>query len=118
STQHKWSALFDSFDKSEDIQPRIGTEVHGQDLADAVYLLLVSDRTKLESTPVFNVSDILLDRYELLSAYDQLRGRTDHKLPPPSDKTSFNVMDCSRLKRLGWAPRGVLDLDGLADPLI
>ncbi|MEM8542225.1 MAG: hypothetical protein AAGF25_14825, partial [Pseudomonadota bacterium] len=52
-----------------------------------------------------------------LSAYAQLRGRTDHQLPPPSNKTSFNVMDCSRLKSLGWVPRGVLDLDGLVDPL-
>ena len=116
STRHKWSALFDSFDKSEDIQPRVGTEVHGQDLADAIFLLLVSDRATLEPTPVFNVSDILLDRHELLDTYAQLRGRSDQHLPPPSDKPSFNIMDCSRLKRLGWTPRGILDLEGLVDP--
>lgn len=115
TTGHKWSLLFDAFDKNEIIQSRVGTEVHGQDLADAINLLLASDRATLESTPVFNVSDILLDRRELLDTYAQLRGRSDHHLPLPSDKTSFNEMDCSRLKRLGWSPRGKLDLSDLVN---
>ena len=61
---------------------------------------------------VFNVSDLLLDRSELLASYSRAAG-IDRPLPRPSDASAYNAMDCSRLKALGWTPRQTLDLGGL-----
>lgn len=116
--EHKWSALFQQYENGETIDARIGTEVHGDDLAAAVDRMLHLDVQKLRSeqsskTAIFNVSDILLDRHELIKAYGALCGKSDHPLPQKSDRSAYNQMDCSRLFNLGWHPRGKLDLAGL-----
>ena len=115
---HKWLTLFAAFEKNEDIGSRIGTEVHGEDLAHAVSLLLTSRQADIHESRTFNVSDILLDRRELLETYAQLRGLTASQLPLASEANSFNMMDCSRLKKLGWKPRGALDLANLVENAI
>ncbi|MFY0620187.1 MAG: SDR family oxidoreductase [Pelagimonas sp.] len=100
---NKWRALFNDFQSHRPIASRRGTEVHGADLASAVNLLLTS-----AANGPFNVSDILLDRHDLLSKVAHLTG-TPHS-PPPRSNDVVNVMTCERLLDLGWKPRGV---DGL-----
>lgn len=119
-SHHKWQELFEKFKQGKTIAPRVGTEVHGEDLAMAVDLLLnipidefieISDG---ENAPVFNISDILLDRRELLKAYGNLTDSTFGKIPNTAEAMNYNSMDCTRLKSLGWEPRGHLDLSWLA----
>lgn len=117
---HKWQELFEEFKLGKTIASRVGTEVHGEDLAKAVDLLLnipidefveISDD---KNAPIFNISDILLDRQELLNAYRLLTNCTFENIPNAKDATDYNSMDCTRLKSLGWEPRGYLDLSWLA----
>lgn len=113
--KHKWADLFAAFTAGEAIAPRIGTEVHGKDLANAVHLLAslsVIDLTRFGAAPVFNASDILLDRHDLLAVFAAETG-VPHALPPRADGSAHNAMDSTRLKSLGWQPRGALDLTGL-----
>ena len=112
---HKWAGLFADFKAGETIAPRVGSEVHGDDLAAAARLLAsrpASQLTRFGPAPVFNASDILLDRHDLLTAYAR-KGRIAHAPPPRADASAFNAMDCARLGSLGWTPRGVLDLTGM-----
>lgn len=113
---HKWSDLCTAFKAGEPIASRIGTEVHGDDLANAVCLLATCPTAVLSRfgpPPIFNVSDILLDRHDLLAAY-AAKAAITHAPPHRADAAAFNVMDCSRLKALGWRPRGSLDLTGVS----
>lgn len=117
--KHKWADLFQDFENGKEIAPRVGTEVYGEDLANAVGLLLDASANDIrraanhEKAPVFNVSDILLDRRELLETYaDAKRVRKD-KLPARANADHYNAMDCTRLKSLGWKPSGKLDLSWL-----
>lgn len=119
-SDHKWHELFGDFTADKTIAPRAGTEVHGDDLAKAVELLLTTEATKLinaadgDTAPIFNVSDILLDRQELLQTYRDMNAFNGGQIPQTVDVTQYNSMDCSRLKSLGWQPRGRLDLSWLA----
>jgi nucleoside-diphosphate-sugar epimerase len=100
---HKWSSLFEVFARGDEIAPRRATEVHGADLADAVSLLLETDRS--EPFDVFNVSDLLLDRRELLELYAGSSG-TSGKLPDNADDWP-GIMATDKLRALGWAPGGM-----------
>jgi UDP-glucose 4-epimerase len=102
---HKWEGLFAAYLRGEPIAPRLATEVHGADLADAVLLLL-----ERPQTGAFNVSDLLLDRHDLLA---RVQARTGCRHPPPP---RFNgpppgVMATDRLRALGWCPGGLDRLD-------
>lgn len=112
---HKWAGLFASFSRGEVLSPRLGTEVHGDDLAAAVALLLDHKARARPGFDVFNVSDILLDRRDLLAKYAALTGITG-QLPAKADQV-LGVMDCGKLKALGWCPGGqerlLAFLDGL-----
>ena len=111
--QHKWQGLFADYRDGKTIDARVATEVHGYDLARAVMLLLeTAEPERLHPERVYNVSDIILDRQDLLRAYATRTG-TIRPLPARGDVSRLNVMDCSRLTALGWQPRGRLDLDGL-----
>lgn len=116
TSHHKWHELFKEFKSNKTIASRVGTEVHGEDFANAVDLLLNAGIGKIskisdgENAPIFNISDILLDRRELLKTYSNLTDGTDGEIPKAADATSYNGMDCTRLKSLGWEPRGHLDL--------
>ncbi|MCB1464588.1 MAG: NAD(P)-dependent oxidoreductase [Nitratireductor sp.] len=100
----KWSALFDDFLAGIPVEPRIGTEVHGRDLAAATRLVLESDPALVRGK-TFNVSDILLERRDLLALVDEIAG-TCHVLPNRSDAAAFNEMATDRLRALGWRPGG------------
>lgn len=116
---HKWTELFQDFEDAREIAPRIGTEVRGVDLARAVSLLYeapvadIKHAADNQRAPIFNVSDILLDRHDLLASYAQMRGLRATNLPAPFDAENYNAMDCTRLKSLGWTPKGTLDLSWL-----
>lgn len=111
--RHKWADLFADFEAGKDIAPRVGTEVHGDDMAAAIRLVLEGDTNTIRAAgSLFNVSDILLDRHDLLSDYARLTG-CDGAVPERAEASAYNAMECSRLKALGWRPRGRLDLSGL-----
>ena len=101
-TTHKWSSLFDAFKREEPIPARRATEVHGEDLSAAVSLLLT--RSGHAPFSVFNVSDLLLDRRELLALYAEISG-VSGKLPEEAETTP-GVMSTDRLRALGWKPGG------------
>lgn len=100
----KWHTLFRDFAAGAEIAPRAGTELHGADLAAAVRLLLTAPAPAL-APGAFNVSDILLDRRDLLSEWAAITGRAA-RLPERADHGSVNVMSTERLRALGWRPQG------------
>ena len=96
--RHKWADLFDAFARGDVLSPACGTEVHGDDLARAVALLLGG------ASGSYNCSDLLLDRRELLERWSRI-SEVDGRLPEQAQKRP-NIMDCSRLLALGWKPGG------------
>ncbi len=87
------------------IAPRVATEVHGDDLAAAVRLALETD-----ARGVFNVSDLLLDRHDLLARVQALTG-CPHPPPPRAAGAPPGAMATDRLRALGWRPGGTARLD-------
>lgn len=102
-TTHKWAQLFSDYLAGRRIAPRAATEVHGADVAAAVNLVLGHGLPAGQRA--FNVSDIVVDRRELLSI---VRGETGcaHPLPDAADAGSLNAMMTARLEALGWQPGG------------
>ncbi|KAA9008229.1 NAD-dependent epimerase/dehydratase family protein [Histidinibacterium aquaticum] len=97
--RHKWADLFDRFARGEEIAPRAGTEVHADDLAEAVHLVLTTG-----ASGPYNVSDLRLDRRDLLALYAETHG-LDRPLPPRAG-VEVSEMRTDRLRALGWSPRG------------
>lgn len=102
---HKWQALFAAYLQGETIPPRAATEIHGDDLAAAVVLML-----ERPETGVFNVSDLLLDRHDLLARVQSLTG-CPHPPPPRAAPPLPGRMATCRLRLLGWRPGGWPKLD-------
>ncbi|GKX35095.1 MAG: UDP-glucose 4-epimerase [Rhizobiaceae bacterium MnEN-MB40S] len=102
---HKWEDLFSDYLAGEPIGARCGTEVHGDDVASAVALLL-EQPVETVSGEIFNVSDILVDRHDLLEIV-RLQTGCSHALPGRSDSLP-NSMDTEKLRGLGWRPGGLL----------
>ncbi len=100
---HKWTKLFADFREGRAIAPRVATEVLGDDLAAAVQLGLVSG-----VMGVLNVSDLLLDRRDLLAEVALLTGWSG-VLPERSDMV-VSVMRTARLEALGWRASGIKGL--------
>ena len=101
---HKWSGLIADYLAGLPIAPRVATEVHGRDVAAAVRLALQTDPASLGDR-LFNVSDLVLDRHDLLSIVRDASG-CPHPLPERADAASLNVMSTARLASLGWRPGG------------
>lgn len=101
--RHKWAELFDAFARGDTVTPACGTEVHGDDLARAVALLLEG------ASGPYNCADLLLDRRDLLERWSMVSGVEGHL--PERATTRPNVMDCSRLRALGWEPGGETALE-------
>lgn len=106
---HKWSKLFSGFANGDAVIPRVATEVHGADLADAVALLLDKRIDSPEGFDIFNVSDILLDSQDLLKLYADVFS-VDAVLPVRSPGP-VGVLDIAKLIKLGWAPGGKTKLE-------
>ncbi len=103
---HKWQSLFASYLRGDPISPRIGTEVHGDDLAAAIVLLLADPA----ATGAFNASDLLLDRHDLLGRVQVLTG-CPHPPPPPAGGQPPGVLATDRLRGRGWSPGGLARLE-------
>jgi nucleoside-diphosphate-sugar epimerase len=102
---HKWEALFAAYLRGDVIPPRLATEVHGADLAAAVLLVL-----ERPAAGACNVSDVLLDRHDLLARVRALTGCT-HPPPPRFAGSPPGVMATGRLRALGWRPGGLPRLE-------
>ncbi|MEX5728865.1 UDP-glucose 4-epimerase [Rhodovulum iodosum] len=101
--RHKWADLFDDFRAGRPIAPRRGTEVHGDDLAAAARLVRMAAPGAVAGRPV-NLSDLVLDRHDLLALVARHEGLTA-PLPAPAD-SPVSAMDCARMRALGWQPGG------------
>ncbi|SFE22893.1 NAD-dependent epimerase/dehydratase family protein [Roseivivax sediminis] len=96
----KWHAELTEAFAGHAPDPRRGTEVHGRDLADALFLLAEADAP---GGPV-HVSDILLDRRELIEA---AAAAAQRPLPlPETSDAPVSALGCGRLSAFGWAPSG------------
>lgn len=102
---HKWTSLFADYLAGHPIQPRVATELHGDDLAAAILLILRNG-----ARGAFNASDLLLDRHDLLAEVQRLTG-CPHP-PPLRADGPVSVMSCERLMALGWQPGGWARLQG------
>ncbi|WP_136648755.1 NAD-dependent epimerase/dehydratase family protein [Paracoccus aeridis] len=103
---HKWTGLFADYLAGRKIAPRVATELHGDDLAQAVLLILAAQGAPGQGRGAFNASDIVLDRHDLLAEVARLAGAR-HPLPPRADASAVSVMCCARLAALGWRPGGL-----------
>lgn len=97
---HKWTTLFADYRAGKPIPPRVATEVHGADVAQACLAIL-----KARATGPFNCSDLTLDQHDLLMEVQRLTG-IGHAPPPRADASKVSAMDCTRLGGLGWHPGG------------
>lgn len=101
---HKWSDLFADYMAGRPIEPRAGSEVHGNDVAAAVSLMLATPSQSV-SGQVFNVSDIVVDRHDILAIVQAVTGSAN-TLPDRADATALGIMATERLRALGWRPGG------------
>lgn len=101
---HKWAGLFADYLAGRPVLPRIGTEVHGDDVAGAVGLMLEADAALINGQ-TFNVSDILTGHHEILAIVKQQTG-CPHPLPDTLDQSGYNRMSSKKIQALGWRPGG------------
>lgn len=113
AAEHKWSGLFRDYLAGRPVAPRVATEVHGADLAAAVTLLLATPGTER----LYNVSDIVLDRRDLLARVAVLAGGA-YAPPDRADASALAVMATDRLRGLGWRPGGLARLEAELPGLI
>ncbi len=106
---HKWQTLFDDYLAGRAIAPRAGTEVHGDDVASAVRLMLEADSIRV-SGETFNVSDICVDNSDILARVKD-RMHCPHPLPERADAMAINAMGTCKIEALGWKPGGMNRLD-------
>jgi UDP-glucose 4-epimerase len=104
ANDHKWTRLFEDFRAGTEIEPRVATEVHGEDVASAVKLV-IDQADRLEAFDVFNVSDVLVDRREILGNL-KWGSKLAGNLPQHSEARP-SQMDTSKLRALGWLPGGL-----------
>ena len=112
----KWLALADAACRNQPIeQVRTATEVHGDDLADAIWRLASAPEDRVNGYS-FNCSDLLLSTREIAQRLNVLTG-ADAPLPtegaPP-----LNQMRCPRLSALGWQGGGEVRLEATLQQLI
>lgn len=98
----KWADLFRDHIACRPIPPRVATEIHAEDLAAALILLL--DHPAPPAT--VNAADIVLDRRDLLAMVNAHLGR-DLPLPPRADASGLRVPDCAFLRKAGWRGCGI-----------
>lgn len=97
---NKWDDLIADAVAGRPVAPRAGTEVHGEDVAQAVQLLLTQEAPSI-SRQNFNISDVTVDTRTILD-----------KLGLPAQMValaalSANVMDTEKIRRIGWQPGGM-----------
>ena len=102
---HKWLGLFRDYLSGHRVAPRVGTELHGDDLAQALLLLLEHDAPPT----TVNASDLILDRHDLLDAVRRLSG-SHHSPPCRAEAQQVRPLLCDALIGMGWRPGGMARL--------
>lgn len=113
---HKWHGLIEDYLAGRPVAPRTGTEVHGDDVATAVRLMLETDPMRINGE-IFNVSDVLVDTHTILSFVRQATA-CPHPLPEPAGTDVFNPMSAERIRMLGWRPGGMERLEATVTELL
>ena len=101
---HKWEKLFADYLGGKKIASRVATEVHGDDVAEAV-LLFLSEPVSALSGRLYNVSDLLIDHADILAPLKEATGAF-YPLPERGDASAVNAMSTDKLKTLDWLPGG------------
>jgi nucleoside-diphosphate-sugar epimerase len=94
----KWHDLVGRLLAGEIVPARAGTEVHGRDVAEAVWRLLTADADKIAGRR-FNCSDIVVSTRDIAREVRRHAG-SSAALPAPADPPA-NVMECPGLRALG-----------------
>ena len=95
---------------------RLATEVHGRDVAGAVWILLTAP-ADLVSGHAFNCSDLTIDTRDVMAALAARLG-VRRELPPAATNPLRNPMRCAGLRSLGWQPGGEAQLDDTIEELV
>lgn len=94
---------------------RLGTEVHGTDVADAVWRLLVA-QTSAVAGRAFNCSDVAVDTREVMAGLARRLARSP-RLPEPASSRVTHRMRTPGLGAIGWRPGGLARLASTLDQL-
>lgn len=98
SEKSKWFDLVSAALRGEAIAARAGSEVHGADVAEAVWRLLQADPAEVAGQ-MFNCSDIVVSTRDIVRLVHRAAGSSGplpEMVPEPT-----NIMDCAGLQRLG-----------------
>ena len=101
----KWFDLALALRRNDPLPPaRLATEVHGRDVAAAVWLLLNAPSEQV-SGRAFNCADLAVDSRDVMA---ELAKRMDiaADLPPPASNALRHPMRSPALRALGWRPGG------------
>jgi nucleoside-diphosphate-sugar epimerase len=101
--QSKWFSLVHAVLQGEPCAVRGGTEVHGRDVARAAWLLL---KEPAASGNVYHCSDLYLTTRDIAHTVQKLSG-SQGPLPAVPVQPSFNMLNCQKLRNLGWQPGGL-----------
>lgn len=77
---------------------RAGSEVHGRDVAEAVWLLLTAEGSRIAGR-AFNCSDVVVSTRDIAELVQWVTGRSGPL--PPTAAPPQNVMECRALAELG-----------------
>ena len=111
----KWLALAEEVAAGRTPEgSRAGTEVHGEDVADAVWRLLTAPPATVAGR-VFNCSDREVDTHGIVRRMQGTLGRPGPL--PAAAPPAGNVLRCDGLHALGWRPGGDARLRAEIDAL-
>ena len=94
----KWFDLVGRALRGEAVAARCGTEVHGRDVAEAVWRLLRADPAEIAGR-AFNCSDIIVSHRDIVRLVQQIAGAAGPV--PEAGSPPAGVMRCEGLERLG-----------------
>ena len=94
----KWFDLVRAALHGEAVAPRSGSEVHGRDVADAVWRLLTAAPRKIAGRG-FNCGDIVVSTRDIVSEVHRVAGVVSPL--PEASPAPINVMSCDGLAQLG-----------------
>ena len=101
----KWFDLARSIACGTALPPaRLGTEVHGADVASAVWTMLTSPAEAVAGR-AFNCSDLMIDTRDVMARLARELG-VPAELPEPARNRVQHPMRSTALQALGWQPGG------------
>lgn len=112
----KWFDLARALLRGEALPPaRLATEVHGADVADAIWRLLTAPARDVAAR-AFNCADLALDSRRVMAGLARRLG-VSAALPPAADNPLRQAMRCDALRGLGWRPGGAARFEETLDRL-